>query len=641
MSKSRKKLLFASLASAGAVLVIAASLVGWRIFHALSAARQEVRSEGSVGFVSRPYLAPTSSLFEAVSAPAVFHRAAQFQGHLFIAGPAGLFEYDGNGTLLRSFSPGRELPSSALMALAPAVLVDSHEEELIVATEQEGLLAYNGRTFRQIRPNETEARAITAILPAGAGHLLIGTKRRGVLLFDGQQVAPLHASLAGLYVTTLAGDEADLWVGTLDRGVLHWHAGTIEAFSEDQGMPDRQVQSLAIRGDRVFVGTASGVAEFDDGRFSRVVAPGLLATALLAMPEKLLVGTEDQGLRAIPLVSHAVASHAGASPALSEVEQIFASGDAAFVLTRSALYRTNARGLGWEPVLTPGPAVLSDRNISALAADSTGRIWVGYFDRGLDILPGDSGKSIHVENDRVFCVNRILPDAKSGTTAVATANGLIRFGASGQEEQILTHADGLIADHVTDVVPYRDGLAVATPAGLTFLDSGGARSLYAFHGLANNHVYAVAASGDDLVAGTLGGVSLIGKEQVRASYSTANSALKHNWITAVVPVGEEWMVGTYGGGVFGLDHNGRFHSFDVATGPISVNPNAMLVTANHVFAGTLGGGLYVYDRQSLRWQTLSEGLPSSNVTALAQANGYIYVGTDNGLVRLEERKLHL
>ena len=35
------------------------------------------------------------------------------------------------------------------------------------------------------------------------------------------------------------------------------------------------------------------------------------------------------------------------------------------------------------------------------------------------------------------------------------------------------------------------------------------------------------------------------------------------------------------------------------------------------------------------WST--HGLPSANVTALAVANGYLYVGTDNGLVRIQSR----
>ena len=123
---------------------------------------------------------------------------------------------------------------------------------------------------------------------------------------------------------------------------------------------------------------------------------------------------------------------------------------------------------------------------------------------------------------------------------------------------MLTRADGLIADHVTDIVSYRDGLALATPAGLTFLDASGARSMYAFHGLVNNHVYALGVSGDELLAGTLGGLSLLNKGDVTANFTTTTSNLKHNWITAIVPLDSDsldakWMVGTYGAGVLSLD----------------------------------------------------------------------------------------
>jgi ligand-binding sensor domain-containing protein len=303
------------------------------------------------------------------------------------------------------------------------------------------------------------------------------------------------------------------------------------------------------------------------------------------------------------------------------------------------VYELPEHGFGWKEVLKPRPAVLSDRNISALAEDMNGQLWVGYFDRGLDLLPGDSRRVLHVENEHVFCVNRIWPDAKSGTVAVATANGLVRMGASGSQEQVLTRADGLIADHVTDVVPYGEGLAIATPAGLTFLDANGARSMYAFHGLVNNHVYALGVSGDDLMVGTLGGLSVIGRGEVRVNYTAGASGLKQNWITAVVPVGDEWMVGTYGSGIMGLDRAGHFRAFEKATAEMEINPNAMLVTPQYVLAGTLGNGLYVYDRERSRWAVIHEGLPSQNVTALAPSKGYIYVGTDNGLVRIQEQKL--
>jgi len=55
-----------------------------------------------------------------------------------------------------------------------------------------------------------------------------------------------------------------------------------------------------------------------------------------------------------------------------------------------------------------------------------------------------------------------------------------------------------------------------------------------------------------------------------------------------------------------------------------------------VYAGSLSGGLYIFDRARGRWRNVRDGLPSLNVTALAAHNGYIYAGTDNGLVRFRE-----
>ncbi len=620
------------------------AFVFWRATRALRSAAADVRAANEFRFTVRPLNPAANADFETIASPAVFFQATRFQDRLYIAGPAGLLEYDSNGVSLHQYAVGRELPGSPLIALAPAVLADSREPELILATANDGLLAFNGRAFRQIYPNDSEARAVTAILPDASGHLLIGTKKRGVLVFDGKKISPLHPTLKDVYVAALAGSESDLWVGTLDRGVLHFHAAATDSFSEAQGLPDPQVESLAISGDTTYAGTPLGVAVFSAGRFSRVLARGVLATALLAERHQLYVGTEDQGVISIPLEGRHPNLNLVPNSQLSEVHQLFTSGDATFAVARNGLYRMNAHGFGWEPVLQAAAAALSDRNISALATDASGRLWVGYFDRGLDVLAPDNSRSSHVEDEHVFCVNRILLDAKTSTIDVATANGLVRFDSrfngSGNEQQVLTRADGLIANHVTDVAAYRDGLALATPAGLTFLDSSGARSMYAFHGLVNNHVYALGVSGDELVAGTLGGLSVLEKGDVTANYTTATSNLKHNWITAVVPVGPEWMVGTYGAGIVGLDHSGHFRTFENGSGPFEVNPNAMLVTSGYVLAGTLGKGLYLYDRQSGRWSVIDQGLPSLNVTALAAGGGYIYIGTDNGLVRIREQKLH-
>ena len=67
--------------------------------------------------------------------------------------------------------------------------------------------------------------------------------------------------------------------------------------------------------------------------------------------------------------------------------------------------------------------------------------------------------------------------------------------------------------------------------------------------------------------------------------------------------------------------------------------NAMLVTPSGVYAGSMENGLLVYNRATGRWTRTAVGLPSLNVTALAAEGGTIYVGTDNGLVRIAENNL--
>ncbi len=635
------------------LLAVGAGLVYRKAATAVITAREGIRSEQELRFTLRPLPPAISTGFSPISGPAAFSSAAVFQGSLYMCGAAGLFEYDSRGTLLKQYRVGQELPAAPLLRMAAGSLADAHEPELLIITAGEGVLAFNGRSFRQIRPEAPELRDITAILPLGPGQLLLGTRKHGVLVYDGKVLRVFHPSLAAWHVTELAGTGNDLWVGTFDQGVVHWSAGRAERFSETQGLPDAQVFSLAVNGDQTFVGTALGVAEFAAGRFKRVIAPGLFAHTLYISGKKLLVGgiDKDSGLVEIALEPKRLGVPQGEGGQgsvgdlrLIEVQQILSSGDSLLLATSGNLYARNG-DQGWRPVLSPAATLLKDRNISSLALDDAGHIWVGYFDHGLDLLDSDLKGVRHIEDEHVFCVNRIVTQVHmpENTVAVATANGLALFDELGKPRQVLGRAQGLLANHVTDVAHYGRGLVVATPAGLTFLDSSGPRSLYAFQGLVNNHVYAVAASGKEVIAGTLGGISVLEDENVVSNFTVATPGLKHNWISAVSQAGNDWMIGTYGGGIVRLaasgPTSGRFEDFEVATGNFEVYPNAMLTTDGHVLAGTLGKGLYSYNRSNNRWTVITQGLPSLTVTALAAGKGAIYVGTDNGLVRISEQDL--
>jgi ligand-binding sensor domain-containing protein len=630
----------------GAIVTVAllglAAVTGvlWEASRALRQVRQQVAAEAEIPAVSVVLDQSQSTSVEWISAQAVFTGAAKFQGNLYLYGPTGLTAYNSEGAVVARYRVGLELPPAPVVAAASGLLPDSSQPELFLATAGEGLVAFDGRRFRQLRPENPEYRRLTAVLPLSSGRLLLGTEKHGVLIYDGKRLAAFHPSLTDQHVTALAGDGSSLWVGTLDRGLLHWSAGEVHSFGEAEGLPDRQVLSVVTNGNVAYAGTPVGIAEIRDDRFARSLAPGFFARALLLRSDKLLVGTLEEGIIEVPLTSRPSRAPRPQGQALAAaVEQLVGIEGKTYAVTGDGLFAAAGRNGSWQRVLQNEGGVLTDRNVSALAADPAGRLWVGYFDRGLDILDSGAARPTHLEDSHLFCINRIAFADDGRRAAVATANGLVLFDANGRPQQVLGRAQGLIADHVTDVAFSPEGMAVATPAGLTFLDAFGARSLYAFHGLVNNHAYALGASGGRLMVGTLGGISVLTDGVVRASYTTSNSHLTHNWITALAPVGEEWFAGSYGGGVFRLDSSGEWQAFADLPADLVVNPNALAVTEARVYVGTLDRGLYVYDRASRRWSNWALGLPSANVTALTASRGYLYVGTDNGLVRISEPSL--
>ncbi len=584
-------------------------------------AAAEVAAGGRVPFALTSLDRHALTGVEPIAVTPSFRDIAVYDGRTFIAGANALSAYRGSD-LSETWRVGLELPAGELIALS------TFGGELYVATRGEGLLRYDGSRMRQVLPAKPSLRLLTALLTVN-GRLLFGTETNGVGVYDGQTLSMLDPALETQHITALAGSSTDLWIGTLAEGLWHLHAGALEHIKDE--LPDPQILSLAVSGETAYAGTPLGVAVFEAGRKTRVVGDGVFARALLPDQTGLLIGTEDEGVVAVSKDRHRPLD-TEAALTTEPIERLVESGGVRYALTTKALYRESASG--WESVVSGGAGSLTDRHISALSVDPSGRLWAGYFDRGLDVLASDRTISRHFEDDHLFCINRIVTSGER--TAVATANGLVLFENTDQK-QVLGRRNGLIADHVTDVAFTSGGMIAATPAGLSFLDSGGVHSVYVFNGLVNNHVYALGVAGNQVLAGTLGGLSVLNYDLIHANYTTANSGLKHNWITAVVRDGEDWLAGTYGVGVMRLDKSGIWHTFPDMPRCV-VNPNAMLFADGRVFVGTLDDGLLVLDHYA-RWQKFSYGLPSRNVTALAFANNGLYVGTDNGVVRLESQVL--
>jgi ligand-binding sensor domain-containing protein len=631
-----RKILFA----VAALLVLATALtvsVWWKARRALNQSTAQTTAAGTLSFTPEPLQTHAPPGLTAFATAPEFQSLAAFQGDLYICGPSALYRYNSTGKLLQTWRTGQELPPHPLVTLALRQGVAT--PELWVATQGAGALIYDGQSFRQ----QLEPRKLTALLPLNNGTMLLGTPTAGLYSTDGKHLTLFHPQLANVKITALAGIQESIWIGTQTEGAWLYRAGTILRFKTE--LPDPQVLSIATDGNTAWVGTPLGVAEFEDGRFHRKLAGGVLARTLLEHAGTLWIGTIDEGTLAVDLKTRAPRPTA-ADHLINNAEQpantlTLLDGNILAVSAKSV-----RRLSGGEDLITAPTGSLTNNHIAALQVDTQHRLWIGYFDRGVDLLAASGqGPVTHFEDDVLFCVNRIKQDPATGNILIATANGLALFDAGGHPRQVFNNKSGLIASHVTDVLFRRtpegsSATVVATPAGLSFLDGATISSVYAFQGLVNNHVYTLAEAGDTLVAGTLGGISLLKHGLVQASFTTANSALRQNWITASAARGKDLYLGTYGSGVIRMTEHYDVQTFREFAGKrVEVSPNAMLLTNRAIYAGTAGHGLAILRRGQERWQFVEAGLPSPNVTALTADDTFLYIGTDNGLAKISERML--
>jgi ligand-binding sensor domain-containing protein len=631
----------------------------WLARQAVADSSQRAGRSSQLGFTFSRVASNVNSPFTSIAAAADYRTATIFEGDLFVCGKSALYRYSADGKLKQVWNAGRELPAASLVTVA--VRRGTGTPELWIGTDGEGAIVFDNHQMRQFRPERPELRKVSALLGLGDGRMLLGTAEHGLLVTDTKQLSFFHPEFVQAEVTKLAGTKDALWVGTRKAGVWLWRAGEIRRFESD--LPDPQVLSLETEGARAWVGTPLGVVEFTDGKFSRKLAEGVFSEALGLLPGTerreatggtLAIGTMDEGVLLAdlrverPRPQRAAFGEAGS--ASTAVQSFLHTPQALLAVSQRTVVRLPDGAMSLDADRAGQSAPLSDGHVAALWADQLGNLWVGYFDRGLDIVRlNGNGPTRHIEDDHIFCVNRIKENEAGNVVAVATANGLALFDRGQQLRQILDRESGLIASHATDVLFHRlangdSSMAVATPAGVSFVEGGSVSSIYAFQGLANNHVYTLAWRGDDLLAGTLGGFSLVRNGLVTASFTTANSGLHQNWITASAQDASDVYLGTYGSGVLKLTAQGALEQFAAqnTTGVpvrIEINPNALWVTASGVYAGTASQGLAVLKKGSDRWRFVAAGLPSLNVTAIAGRDGVLYIGTENGLVKVSESAL--
>ncbi|HEX2571167.1 MAG TPA: two-component regulator propeller domain-containing protein [Polyangia bacterium] len=527
----------------------------------------------------------------------------------------------------------------------------------------------------------------------------------GVVAFDGRRAVDVGATakLDLTAATALCVGTGGLLVGTRE-GVLYQERGggaAVEFVRRDTGL-GVPITALACPGAEtpdVYLGTPFGLYRLPAGSAAppEALRRDLFVTSILPLAAGLYASSFDDGVWLLDPVSGRVRAHElegqtitrlraltpggagtnpGQGPAPDTSERVVASS------ARGMLVRAAGR---WRPL--PAPAAtpkLSAGHVTALARDGAGALWVGTFDGGIDVLDGALRSLRHLPEPagagaagglspladaRDDQVNALLYRPATREMLAASVRGVtvyrdgVPVGQLGPDEDAAARpphgsrdgsgdssrngSGGRSGDGVAALVPLPGGLALATSHGVVLAEGAKRRALYTFHGLANNHVYALAslpwaasrtpeAEGGTLAAGTLGGLSLIElgtRPRITKNLGAGPGRLGAAWIAALAADPEGLYVGTYGGGVQRLRPDGSVEDLSAPIGRFHVNPGALVVERGTLWVGTLEAGLLACDLGERRWRRLERLLPPGGATAILVDGDTFYIGGPAGLVR--------
>jgi ligand-binding sensor domain-containing protein len=525
-------------------------------------------------------------------------------GALLTAGGFGV--RDGKGDL------GLSLPTLRATALT------SWRDHAALGLASGGLFLFREGQWEELRSGFGILH-VRALLESPGGELWIGAREGlfraawGAASLDRVDAAPVKAITLGTGGAVIAGGEEGL------RRVEGLRVAPVAT-------PDPWIEWVGASGAELAVVTPLGLARGPaEGALAPVPggedvrAAAWLGAQLFAVAQGRLLRFETGG-------------HASEEFLTAPAGRVFASNGVLFVDTDHGLFRRGPSGWALArprpEALPPGPS-----HINALAQLQS-RLVVGLFNGGLamgEASPGQA-QTVHwssVPGSVAWGVNALLNGG--GSLYVASLRGASRF-----DGQRLRPLDGGAAGAAFSLAPTGGGVAVGFGQGVA-LPNG--RFLSAFHGLPGNQALALAA-GEQLFVGTPTGLGAIAGNRVLWRVTVGEGKLPHPWITALHLIGDDLFIGTYGGGVARRRASqanpkgpGQFEAFPETEG-FKVNTGCLVEAGGRLYLGTDGKGLFRLSADGQRFLPVRVPLPSPRITAILPGPGALYVGTDEGLARL-------
>jgi len=141
------------------------------------------------------------------------------------------------------------------------------------------------------------------------------------------------------------------------------------------------------------------------------------------------------------------------------------------------------------------------------------------------------------------------------------------------------------------------------------------------------YVYSLLVSGSNIFAGTNYSVFL--STDSGANWITANTGIENNSIKTMAASGENIFAGTFGQGVYRSSNNGSSW-ISVNTGLTNPYIQSLVSSDSNLFAGTIDG-LFLSTNNGANWVPVNNGLPDTSIKCMIISQSNIFIGTESGI----------
>ncbi len=319
------------------------------------------------------------------------------------------------------------------------------------------------------------------------GTLLIGTRSGLQRFVDGKTEAyPLPGTVGQFRPNWLLHDrDGSLWIGTVDRGLVHVHRGRTDVFTPSDGLSGENVYTLfEDREGNIWVATANGLDRFRDFAVATFNVKQGLSNAVVSS----VLAASDGSIWLSTL---------GGLNRLSNGQiKLFGTGNGKLNgLNPNSLFQ-DARGRIWVSTVREFGYLENDRFISingipggfilSITEDIAGNLWIANEGFGLfHLLHGGEVRQIPwVGLGHKDHASTLAADPLHGGLWIGFFLGGVAYFADGQVRASYTSADGLGEGHINYLRFDQGGtLWAATDGGLSRLKDGRVATLTSKNGL--------------------------------------------------------------------------------------------------------------------------------------------------------------